>query len=193
MRREQPRGRRYRLFLSAAIGLVAYSALASLPAAVSSSHARESLREDALKAGYLFNFMKFVDWPPTAPSDSFTVCFVGESGVYDELAAVLPDKRLGARKLQARRLSAEQALSPCAVLFIDAGELASVADSIEARPVALLTISDAPDFLESGGIIELFDQGDRLGFRVSLENARRANLHISSRLLQLASSVERET
>ncbi|MEJ1965279.1 MAG: YfiR family protein [Gammaproteobacteria bacterium] len=193
MRREQPRGRGYRVFLSAAIGLVAYSAFASLPVTVSNSHAREGLRKDALRAGYLFNFMKFVDWPPTRPLDSFTVCFVGESGVYDELAAVLPDKRLGARRLEARRVSAEQTLSPCEVLFIDAGELAAVASSIGARPIALLTVSDAPDFLESGGIIELFDEGNRLRFRVSLENARRANLHISSSLLQLASSVERET
>lgn len=185
--RDQPRARGIRPFLTAAV-LAAASALVSLPA----SHAREAQRADALKAGYLFNFLKFVDWPPLVPTDTLTVCLLGESSVYEEMAAGLSDKRLGTRQLVARRLAAAEPTAPCQVLYIDAGQFPAAADLIVTRPAALLTVSDAPDFLRNGGIIALFDEGNRLRFRISVDNARHAKLRISSHLLQLASAVERE-
>ena len=150
-------------------------------------------RVDALKAGYLFNFMKFVEWPPLASTDTLTVCFLGDSRVYDELSAGLPDKHLGARKLVAHRLAPAEPVVACQVLYIDAARLPGVTDVLVERPAALLTVSDAPEFLHSGGVIALFDEGNRLRFSISVENARRAKLHISSNLLQLASAVERES
>lgn len=187
--RDQPRARGIRPFLTAAASLVAASACVSLP---SSAHARELQRVDALKAGYLFNFLKFVEWPPLAPADILTICLLGESGVYEEISTGLAEKRVGARRLVARRIAAAEPLAQCQVLYIDAGQFAAVSDVIVARPTALLTVSDAPDFLRNGGIIALFDEGNRLRFRISVDNARRADLRISSNLLQLASAVERE-
>ncbi len=187
MRRDQPRPRGNSPLLSAAVALVACSALAPF----SDVYAREAARADALKAGYLFNFMKFVEWP-LAPADTLTVCFVGSSGVYDELTAGLPEKRLGTRRLVTHRLAPGESMVACQVLYIDAAQLPGVSGLIGERPSALLTVSDAPEFLQSGGIIALFDEGNRLRFRISVENARRANLRISSNLLQLASAVEHE-
>jgi uncharacterized protein DUF4154 len=175
-------------FLSAAVAIAAYSALVSFP----DIHAREAERADALKAGYLFNFAKYVEWPPLVPADTLTVCFIGNSGVYDELTAGLPDKRLGTRRLVARRLAPAEPMVACQVLYIDAAQFPAVSGLIAGRPSALLTVSDAPGFLQNGGIIALFDEGNRLRFRISVENARRSNLRISSSLLQLASAVERE-
>ncbi len=174
--------------MSAAVALVACSALVSPP----SLQAREAERAAALKAGYLFNFVKFVEWPTLAPADTLTVCFLGNSGVYDELSAGLADKRLGTRRLVARRLAPAEPTLACQVLYIDAEQLPAIAAALIERPAALLTVSDAPEFLGNGGIIALFDESNRLRFRISVENARRANLRISSSLLQLASAVERE-
>ncbi len=78
------------------------------------------------------------------------------------------------------------------MLYVDADQLPAVAELIYTRPAALLTVSDAPDFLSGGGIIALFDRGNRLRFRISADNARLANLRISASLLQLASVVGRE-
>jgi hypothetical protein len=188
MRRDQPRARGTRPLVPAAVVLVACSALFPPP----SSQAHEAERADALKAGYLFNFVKFVEWPPLAPADTLTVCFLGDSGVYDELSAGMTDKRFGSRRLVARRLTPAEPTLACQVLYIDAKRLPAVAAALIERPAALLTVSDAPEFLGSGGIIALFDEGNRLRFRISVENAHRANLRISSSLLQLASAVERE-
>jgi hypothetical protein len=186
--RDQPRARGIRPFLTAATSLAAASALVSLPPV----HARDTQRADALKAGYLFNFLKFVEWPPLVPADVLTLCLLGGSGVYDEISTALAEKQLGARRLVARRITPAEPLAQCQVLYIDATQLAAVSDVIVTPPTALLTVSDAPDFLRSGGIIALFDEGNRLRFRISVDNARRADLRISSNLLQLASSVERE-
>ena len=186
--RDQPRARGIRPFLTAAASLVAASAWVSLP----SAQAREPQRVDGLKAGYLFNFLKFVEWPPLAPADILTLCLLGESGVYEAIAEGLAEKRVGARRIVARRISPAEPLAQCQVLYIDAGQFATVSGLIAARPTALLTVSDAPDFLHNGGIISLFDEGNRLRFRISVDNARRADLRISSNLLQLASAVERE-
>jgi hypothetical protein len=188
--RDQPRARGIRPFLTAATTLVACSALVSLP----SSHAREARRADALKAGYLFNFLKFIEWPPPplVPGDTLTVCFLGDSGVHDEISAALTDKRLGTRRLVARRVAPADPMNTCQVLYIDAEQFRAVSALVVTRPTAVLTVSDAPDFLRRGGIIALFDEGNRLRFRISVDNARRADLRISSNLLQLASAVERE-
>jgi hypothetical protein len=183
--RDQPRARGIRPFLSAAAALVACSALVSPVAA----EAPDVQRAEALKAGYLFNFLKFVEWLPLAPDDTLTVCFLGDSDVHDEFSA-LAGKRLGAHHLIAQRRAPEETLAACQVLYIDAEQLPAVEHLIVTPPPALLTVSDAPDFLGCGGIIELFADGGRLRFRISVHNARRANLRISSRLLQLASAVE---
>ena len=174
-------------FLSAAVAIVACSALAPL----ADTQAHEAGRADALKAGYLFNFIKFVEWPPLA-ADSLTVCFLGDSGVYDELSAGLSEKRVGRRPLVTRRIAPAEPMASCQVLYIDAAQVPGAAGLIVERPPGLLTVSDAPGFLQAGGIIALFDEGNRLRFRISAENARRARLRISSNLLQLASAVGRE-
>src|SRR5215468_10889718 len=100
--REQPRA--YGKLLSAAVALVACSALAA-PA----GEAQDATRA-ALKAGYLLNFIKFVEWPSRTLGDTVTVCFLGNSGIYDEFSSGLPDKRLGTRRLVARRLAPAEAV-----------------------------------------------------------------------------------
>jgi hypothetical protein len=184
--RDQPRARGIRPFFVAAAALVACSAFGAPPGA------REIHRADAVKAGYLFNFLKFVEWPPIVPADTLTVCFLGNSGVYDEISARRSYQRVGTRRLVARRLAPGEPVVPCQVLYVDADQLPRVSDVIYTRPAALLTVSDAPDFLQGGGIIALFDRDKRLRFRISADNARLANLRISASLLQLASVVGRE-
>jgi hypothetical protein len=183
---DQPRTGGIRTFLTAAAALVAWSVLAVPPA----GEAREAHSGDALKAHYLFNFLRFVEWPSAAPTDNLTICFLGDSGVVDEFSAAFGDKRLGARRLTSHRLAPAE-VAACEVLYIDAAQLSAMPDLLATQPPGILTVSDAPDFLNSGGIIALFADGGRLRFRISVNNARRAHLRISSRLLQLASSVER--
>jgi hypothetical protein len=191
MCRDYPRARGNRSFVSAGLQAAAYTAFALLWLAPPCGFARDADREYSLKAGYLFNFIQFVEWPAPGGTDPFTICFRGSDGVLEQLSAALPAKRMGSRPVAARTLSPGESLAGCHVLYLDGTQLASSVQAISARAPGLLTVSDGTNFLSEGGIIELFAEGNRLRFRISLDNARRANLRISSSLLQLASSVER--
>lgn len=163
--------------------------LGTLPAA--SLRAEESSREDQFKAAYLFNFVKFVEWPATAPPDVITVCFVGGVTIMTALAQSIETKRVGARRLAVKELPVDAAGAECSAVYIDAQSIrdgARVA-AMSAQPV--LTVSDAKSFTRQGGMIELFTDNNRLRFNINVDTAQRAGLRISSNLLQLAAAVER--
>lgn len=143
-------------------------------------------REDQFKAAYLFNFVKFVEWPPGVAVDTLTVCFLGGKGVHEALASGLDAKRAGQRKLVARQLEPSTTVDSCAVLYADA---ASVDHSLAAT-LPVLTVSDAPGFATRGGMIELFTENHRLRFVINVAHVNQAGLRISSDLLKLAASVQ---
>lgn len=148
-------------------------------------------RENQLKAAYLFNFVKFVEWPAAVPADVLTVCFSGGDGVHDALASGIENKRVGTRRLAVRRLQDIGTAAGCNVLYLDAAVApASPRMSRENGP-PILTVSDAKAFARNGGMIELFTDSNRLRFIINVDNAQKAGLRISSSLLQLAAAVEK--
>lgn len=144
--------------------------------------------EDESKAAYVFNFVKFVEWPDSAARDPVTICFVGAEGVHQALTAGIEKKLVGDKRLIAIQLASAPA-GRCNVLYIDAS---MIFDQAPARELAVLTISDARNFAAAGGMIELFTENHRLRFRINVDSAHRAGLRISSDLLKLAAGVHRE-
>lgn len=166
-------------------------ALASLVLVTSTAHPNDGSeqREEQFKAAYVFNFVKFVEWPPAALSNTLTVCFLGGQGVYEALSVSIEGKRVGARQLLARQLDPSASTDGCNALYFDAAAAAGKPFMIE-QPV--LTISDAEKFALHGGIIELFTENHRLRFLINVDNAHKAGLRISSDLLKLAAGVRQE-
>ncbi|MEP7246283.1 MAG: YfiR family protein, partial [Gammaproteobacteria bacterium] len=142
-------------------------------------------------AAYLFNFAKFVEWPADTPPGALSVCFLNSPSVLGAFAASIADRRIGTRAVLARAVDEAGALHGCDMLYLGSGALGTSSESAEKVP-AVLSVSEAQDFIHHGGIIELFAEGNRLRFRINLANAHRAGLRISSSLLQLASSVDQE-
>src|SRR3712207_6491480 len=66
--------------------------------------AADAARADELKAAYLFNFAKLVEWPPSTPADSLTICFIGANGVHEAFARAARDKQVGARRVLVKHL-----------------------------------------------------------------------------------------
>jgi hypothetical protein len=162
---------------------------AALALATASVHADDvQRREDQFKAAYLFNFVKFVEWPSSASADTLTVCFLGGEGVHEALESGIDAKRVGARKLVARRLERPASAASCEVLYADSASV----DVTLATGLPVLTISDAPQFAAHGGMIELFTENHRLRFVINVAHVQKAGLRISSDLLKLAASVQRE-
>jgi hypothetical protein len=144
-------------------------------------------REAQLKAAYIFNFVKFVEWLARPPTDAIRVCFSGAPSVHGALAAATVDKEVSGRRIAVRSLGRGEPMDECEVLYID-GESAA----IEHVPVRVLTIGDAKDFTRGGGVIQLYTESNRLRFVVNVDNAKRAGLQVSSHLLKLATRVEQE-
>src|SRR5262249_36970824 len=82
--------------------------------------AADVARADELRAAYLFNFAKLVEWPASSPSDTLTICFVGASGVHDAFKRAAGDKQVGAKRIVVRPMVGSEPRSGCDVLYLDA-------------------------------------------------------------------------
>jgi hypothetical protein len=161
-----------------------------------SLHAQPSKpRDNEVKAAYLFNFGRFVTWTtpaPAAESDLFAVCVLGR----DPFGAVL-DTTLAGETINGLRVAAKRIVKPadahgCRILFVGASEDRQLPAILQAIASAgVLTVSDMPDFLARGGMIQFVSQDNRIRFEVNLTAVEQANLVLSSELLKVASNVRR--
>jgi hypothetical protein len=149
-------------------------------------------REAQLQAGYLINFAKLVDWPAAPAGTAITFCFLGGDTIHGALAKDLEKRSVGTRPVALRNLTTAVESAGCDVLYIDEKSSAGKPAALPPQ-MHLLTVSDAVAFVSQGGMIQLFTENNRLRFRINIDNARRAGLNVSSSLLQLAASVERES
>ncbi len=149
--------------------------------------------EYAVKAAYLYNFAKYVEWPLEAfASDDapLWICIAGANPFGDALT-MLSGKRVENHPVEVRHLPAMTGLDRCHIVFIgrvEQGQFKTVLARLARLPV--LTVSDINDFARMGGMIGLVEADQRIRFDINLTTARRANLKLSSQLLKLASIVE---
>ena len=146
--------------------------------------------EHAVKAAFLYNFAKFVEWPEGAfrsPGEPMTFCVLGEGPFGDELERAVAGKTVAGRPVAVLRMSQLAGLGECRILFVGASErprfdqiLAAVGER------AVLTVGEDDAFVRAGGIIGFVVRQSRVRFRIERDPAIRAGLRLSSRLLELA-------
>lgn len=140
-----------------------------------------------LAAAYVFNFIKFIDWPAEASGGEVEVCFSGADDIRTALAEAVRDKPVGERRIKVRTQNGD--LTDCDVLYVDsAGPVKLPAQNAE----SMLTIGDGAEFTREGGVIRLYVESNRLRFAINMDHAKRARLQVSSNLLKLASRIEQE-
>jgi hypothetical protein len=145
--------------------------------------------EYRVKAAYLFNFTKFVEWPSSALPESapLTICVAGENPFGPVLADTIRGEIVNGRQLVAR--VARRSDHTCHVLFVPRG--VEPAPYLRTGRVApQLTVGESADFLRQGGIINFVLEDGRVRFEINQDAAARARLRISSRLLRLARGPE---
>jgi hypothetical protein len=153
--------------------------------------ATDPTSETTVKAAFLYNFAKFAEWP--ASVGPLTICIVGDTRVASELVKTVRDKRLDGRRLNVKGIGSHAPMLACDVLFISASETRCVAAVlVTLRTLPILTVSDAPGFARTNGIIELVVERERMHFAVNVDAATRAGIRLSSRLLGLARIVRDE-
>ncbi len=152
--------------------------------------------EYQVKAAFLYNFAKFVEWPPGTfanSTDPIGICIVGQNPFGSALENMVQGKKVGERAFVVRRFPDTQQAKSCQILFIGAGEWKRVRSLLDTlKGAAVLTVGETDDFTSSGGVIAFQLQGTRVRIQISLEAAQRARLRISSKLLSLAEIAKRQ-
>lgn len=160
-----------------------------------------SEQEYRIKAAFLYNFIKFVDWPKEKPSNekTITVGIIGKS-LLGKAFEPLKHKQAKDKKViikqfpsvEESKLPSEQieAIRKCHVLFVcrsEAKKLREIIKSVKGHGV--LTVGDSEGFLKSGGIINFVKQDEKVRFEINNTAAKQARLTIRSKLLRLAKKV----
>src|SRR5712671_3396807 len=171
-------------------------AVALVLVGVSCLHAQQSKpTEYQVKAAYLYNFGRFVKWPPglaAGKGDSFPVCVLGRDPFGSILDSTLAGEALEGKPVVIRRIARPQDAADCRILFVSSTEENHLKEILAAiDQVGVLTVSDIPGFTRRGGIIQFVLEGDRVRFEINLASAENARLVMSSELLKVATSVKR--
>jgi hypothetical protein len=149
--------------------------------------------ERRVKAAFLLNFARFIEWPARAFASAespVVVAVIGKDPFGTVLEETLKDKRIGGRPIVIKRFGAVADLEACHLLFVSASleaEYGKVFDKLKGSPA--VTIGETPGFAAKGGIFRLFTQEKKMRFEVNVEASKRAAVTLSSKLLSLGMAV----
>ena len=151
------------------------------------------LSEYQIKASFLFNFTKFVEWPQDAFSTDekvLTIGILGNDAFGNAFKSIVEQKVMG-RRVQVQHLNRDEKVDNCQVLFISDSEKEHLPQILQrVNGTRILTVGETEDFTRQGGMINLVRQKNKMHIEVNVAAAERAGLKLSSRLLKLATIVE---
>jgi len=179
-------------------GLVLAAAGVLLLAARMPAHAAQSNpSEYQLKAAFVYNFAKFIDWPPKAyssPQSPFAICILGDDPFGSLIDDALQGKVVADHPVVIQRDKEAAAARRCQIVFVSASEKRRLTEVLDAfKGANALTVGDFDGFAARGGTIELSVQDSRIRFAINPAAADDAGLRISSKLLALATIVRGPT
>lgn len=148
---------------------------------------------DRVKAAFVFNFIKFVEWPAESfddPDAPIYVCVWGTKST-SALLATLHDKTAKSRAIHVLYTRDAGKLARCHVLYVSkssAGAYRSIIRGISGR--SILSISDISEFAENGGLIGLYRSDNQMRFAINLKATQASGLRMSSTLLKFGKIVQ---
>ena len=162
-------------------------------AALNTSADKEKYAEYTVKAAYLFNFAKFVEWPSETfadPSLPLGICIIGEDPFGTALDSI-KDKNVKGKKLEIRQYAGNSELKGCHIMFISPSEKKNLADILEmTKDRHILTVSDMKKFADHGGMIYMNKAKNKIRLEINHEAAKHSGLKMSSKLLKIAKIIK---
>jgi hypothetical protein len=146
--------------------------------------------EYRVKAAFLWNFAKFIEWPTNAFTNAaapFVIGVLGDNPFGEDLEQTVRDKQINTHPITVKAFRAASEANQCHMLFVSASEtnrLAEIFKSLRGSPI--LTVGDTGQFIETGGMINFIFEGNKIRFQINDDAAKAADLKISSKLLSLA-------
>jgi hypothetical protein len=157
-------------------------------------HAQTSMSEYQVKALFLLNFAKYVDWSAAVPPNAnapIIIGILGQDNFNDSLKNAAAGKTVNGRSVVVKQVSSSDDLGGCSILFISSSENSRL-DEILSKTSALpiLTVGESESFLAKGGIINFLLTDGKIQLAINLKTARKVRLQISSKLLSVAVTVK---
>ena len=150
----------------------------------------EAMSEYALKAAFLVNFAKFIDWPEPAFAGSAGALMIGVVGTDpfgSDLDEAIKGKLIGTHPIVAKRIDWRDDMSHFQLIFIGVSEKRSLSGILRRLDSSTaVTVSDIDRFCDAGGIIAFVPRNNQIRFEINVQAAQKRNLKISSKLLSLA-------
>jgi hypothetical protein len=157
---------------------------------------KKPLREYKIKAGFIYRFLFFADWPgnhaanPKGSAGHEIIIGILGDDPFGDLFNIVEGEKIGGQKLVVRRFEADARpaeLVKCRILFISPGlepRIDGILASLEGYPV--LTVSEIKGFGQKGGIINFLTYENKVRFEINRQAAKRVGIKLSSKLLRLA-------
>jgi hypothetical protein len=156
------------------------------------SAAQDRTLEYQVKAGFLYNFAKFIDWPIEAfpaRDSAFTIC-LADDPFRGAVQRAVQGETWNGRPLSVRQIDSGSDVRRCQVVYISLAARQKTMEILMAAANApVLTVGETADFIAAGGIIRFTQSGRSIRFEINPDAAERASLKVSSRLLRLADIV----
>ena len=146
-------------------------------------------KEYQVKAAYLYNFLKFVEWPAGAfdkPQTPYRICVLGPDPFGEDLDIAAAENVQG-RRMMVQRMGDIKSATGCHVLFVASSErrkLAAIFAALGSAPT--LTVGEDEEFTRAGGCLRFFWFEDKIRFEINMRATERARLKVSAKLLNLA-------
>lgn len=176
--------------------ICAIAALAAPPGGTAAAERREQASERDIKAAFLYNFTKYIEWPPDAfPSagEPFRFCVLADEDFTRRVSSFVVGEGVQGRPIHFVVPSVSE-IRRCQILFIGrqaAGRIAALLAAVAGRPV--LTVGETPDFIERGGVVLFEIEDGRVRFDIHLGLAAHARLTVNSKLVRVARRVREGT
>jgi hypothetical protein len=152
-----------------------------------------SLTEYQVKALFLLNFTKYVEWPDAAfdhPDAPVTIGVIGENHFGEDLKKTIEGKSVNGRRIVILPVETDDDWGKCHILFVSASEKKRVAEIlVRVGTLPVLTVGETEQFTQQGGVVNFIRKDGKVRLEINLEAARQAKLEISSKLLGVADVV----
>ncbi|HVT35363.1 MAG TPA: YfiR family protein [Nevskiaceae bacterium] len=167
-----------------------------LPQATMLQAADTASREYQIKAAFLYNFTKFVEWPASSFASDNSPIIIGTycaDPFADELAAIVAGRKVYNRPIAVRKLGSGEEARSAHLVFVCAdndARVGSIESAVGRQPV--LTVGESDTFDAAGGIIRFVAENDKIRFEINADAAAHAGIRISAQLQKLARAVREQ-
>jgi hypothetical protein len=146
--------------------------------------------EYQIKAAFIYNFARFVEWPSKAfagAKSPMVIGVLGDNPFHEDLERTLHAKSIDDHPLVVKQFRSPMEATNCQILFISNSEKAHLPQILEGlKGASILTLGEMDHFTERGGMINFVAEGTKIRFQINNDAAANAGLRVSSKLLALS-------